>query len=94
MAKLKNVEKKIWEIEGFDVRFTHKGKDVRGDKKGIPQWEGKNHSRNDMTVKRWKEKFKQQYPGYDVDVLDGNGDIVKGGMKLYKLRDTYSEDDQ
>lgn len=46
-----------------------------------------------MTVKRWKEKFKQQYPGYDVDVLDGNGDIVKGGMKLYKLRDTYSEDD-
>lgn len=33
MAKLKNVEKKIWEIEGFDVRFTHKGKDVRGDKK-------------------------------------------------------------
>lgn len=35
MAKLKNVEKKIWEIEGFDVRFTHKGKDVRGEKESL-----------------------------------------------------------
>ena len=41
MAKLKNVEKKIWETEGFDVRFMYKDKDVRGDKQGIPQWTGK-----------------------------------------------------
>jgi len=93
VAKLKNVEKKIWETEGFDVRFTYKGKDVRGDKQGIPQWAGKNHSRNDMTVARWKEKFKQQYPGYDVEVLDGNGDVVQGRTQLSTLRDTYSEDE-
>ena len=93
MAKLKNVEKKIWETEGFDVRFMYKGKDVRGDKQGIPQCTGKNHSRNDMTVAKWKEKFKQQYPGYDVEVLDGNGDVVQGRTQLSTLRDTYSEDE-
>ena len=53
----------------------------------------KNHSRNDMTVAKWKEKFKQPYPGYDVDVLDGNGDVVQGRTKLSTLRDTYSEDE-
>ena len=34
MPLVKNVEKKIWDVQGFDVRFkTPDGKDVRGDKK-------------------------------------------------------------
>jgi hypothetical protein len=36
MAKVKNVEKQIWDIEGFDVVIRHKdGGDVRGDKGGL-----------------------------------------------------------
>ena len=41
MPTVKNVEKKIWDKEGFDVIIKKDGKDVRGDKKNFPQWAGK-----------------------------------------------------
>ena len=37
MAKVKTVEKKIWDVEGFDVRILHPdGRDVRDDMEGLP----------------------------------------------------------
>jgi len=93
MAKIKNVEKKIWESEGFDVKFTNNGKDVRGDKQGIPQWTGQRQTKNNMTVKDWKNKFSSQYPGFDVTVIDGDGAAVPGQTTLGTLRDTYNDDE-
>jgi hypothetical protein len=92
MAKLKNVEKKIWEMEGFDVKFIINGKNVRGDKEGVPQWSGQRQSKNNMTIKDWKNKFSKQYPGYEVEVVDGDGNSTPGQTTLGTLRDTYNED--
>jgi hypothetical protein len=94
VAKVKNVEKKIWDVEGFDVRFRQNGKDVRGDKENIPQYPGKRKSKGDMTVSEWKtKKFSAIYPGYEVAVYDGNGNIVRSGqLKLENLRLTYQEE--
>lgn len=71
MAKVKNVEKRIWDTEGFDVRTKWNGKDVRSDYKGLPQYSAfERMAKNDMTVAEWKEKrFYPAYPGYDCDVF-------------------------
>lgn len=95
MPKIKNVEKRIWEIEGFAVAFKHaSGKDIRGDKDGIPQYVYERQAKNDSTVSEWKNKrFKQSYPGFDVKVLDADGNSVKGQTKLGTVRDTYIDED-
>ena len=95
MPKLKNVEKRIWDIEDFDVVIRHSdGRDMRGDFTGMPQY---NHferkAKNEMTVADWKAKrFAPSYPGLDIDVLDGSGNPAPGNMKLGTVRDSYSED--
>ena len=94
MPKVKNVEKKIWDIEGFVVAFHQNGKNVHGAKDGIPQYQYSKAAKNDMTVNEWKMKrFGQSYPGYDVVVYDGDGDEVLGQTKLGTVRDTYLEDE-
>ncbi|GIO06232.1 hypothetical protein J31TS6_22600 [Brevibacillus reuszeri] len=94
MPKIKNVEKKIWEVEGFGVTFKHSsGADVRGDKNGIPQYDYERQAKNDSTVSEWKtSRFKKCYPGYDVDVLNGDGEVVNGNTKLGTVRDSYEDD--
>ncbi len=94
MPKMKNVEKKIWDVEGFAVTFKQNGKDVHGAKEGIPQYVRQYAAKNEMTVNEWKEnRFAKQYPGYEVEVLDGEGQAVPGQTKLSTLRDTYQEDE-
>ncbi len=81
MAKIKNIEKRIWDVEGFGVRIlTSDGRDVRGDLSGVPQYYTyEKAAKNDMTVESWKAtRFRPTYPGFDVDVLDGNGESVQG----------------
>ncbi|MCS4305721.1 hypothetical protein M2404_000034 [Rheinheimera pacifica] len=47
-----------------------------------------------MTVSEWKQaRFAVQYPRYDVEVLDGDGSVVKGQTKLGMVRDSYDEAD-
>lgn len=95
MPKVKSVEKKIWDIEGFDIRFINgtNGKDVRNDKSGMPQYKYERMAKNDMTVNEWKtNRFKAIYPGFDVEILNGDGELVPGQTKLGTVRDTYSED--
>jgi hypothetical protein len=96
MPQVKNVEKKIWDVQDFDITFkTQDGKDVRGDKKDMPQYSKKNASKNDMTVKEWKDgHFKKIYPGYDCDVLLGNGEPAHGSTKLGTVRDSYKDTDE
>jgi hypothetical protein len=94
MVKVKRVEKRIWDIEEFAVVIKWNGKDVRSDYKGLPQYPAyERMARNDMTVTEWKEKrFYPTYPGYDVDVLDGDGIVCQGNTKLGNVRDSYSEE--
>ncbi|ACZ77252.1 hypothetical protein Dd586_2402 [Dickeya parazeae Ech586] len=96
MAQVKNVEKKIWDVQGFDVDFKYPdGTNVRGDKKDMPQYSRKNASKNDMTVKEWKEgHFKKIYPGFDCDILLGDGSSAHGSTKLGTVRDSYTDDSE
>jgi hypothetical protein len=94
MVKVKSVEKRIWDTEGFAVVIKWNGKDVRSDYKGLPQYPAyERMAKNDMTVTEWKDKrFYPTYPGYDIDVLDGNGIECQGNTKLGSVRDSYSEE--
>ena len=95
MPKVKNIEKKVWDIEGFSIRMKANGKDIRSDRSGLPQYQSGKASRNNWTVAKWKqEKFNSQYPGLEVDVLDGDGNVVDGRTTLATVRDSYIEDDE
>ena len=94
MPKVKNVEKKIWDVEGFDVRVTDRdGKDLRGDMKGLPQYNFDRMAKNSLTVETWKtNRFRPSYPGFDVEVINGDGEGVPGNTLLSNVRDTYADD--
>ncbi len=94
MTKVKNVEKRVWDVEGFDIRIKNNGKDLRSDKSGLKQYEGNKASRNAWTVSEWKKKkFEYQFPGYEADVLDGNGEVARGNTTLGTVRDSYSDEE-
>lgn len=93
MPKVKSVEKRIWDIEGFDVAFQQNGRDVRGDREGVPQYSYQRAAKDDMTVSEWREiRFFPSYSGFEVAVIDGDGNAVHGGTKLGTVRDTYSDE--
>lgn len=94
MPQVKNVEKRIYDVEGFEVVIRHDGKDVRGDKDLPVQYKGIRMTRNSFSVSEWKEKFKKQYPGFDVDVLKNDGSKASGQTKLSTVRDTYLSDEE
>lgn len=92
MPKVNIIEKRIFEIEGFQVDIVKDEKNVRGDMQLPKQYEAERMTRNSMTVSDWKNKFKTQYPGYDAVVYKNNGDKASGQTKLATVRDTYLED--
>ena len=95
MPKVKIIEKHIFDLEGFDVKIkTPDGKDLRSDMNLPKQYSAERMSKNNFAVNDWKSKFKTQLPGYDVDVLKGDGSKASGQMKLGNLRDTYSYDEE
>ena len=98
MAKLKNVEAQIWRVEGFEVRIRYagpgpvKGRDVRGDREHVPGYPFRRRRADEDLVADWVEgRFRPNYVGFEVDVLDGAGRAVHGRTKLRNLRDTYFE---
>jgi hypothetical protein len=95
MPKVIMVEKRIWDIEGFAVRILHlDGRDVRGDRMGLPQYPYEMPAKNDLSVEQWKSgRFRRAYPGFRVDVLDDGGHDVHGNTQLGTVRDAYLDDD-
>lgn len=89
MPKVSIVEKRIFEIEGFQVDITKDGKNVRGDMQLPKQYEAERMTRNSMTVGDWKNKFRTQYAGYDAVVYKNDGSKASGQTKLATVRDTY-----
>jgi hypothetical protein len=90
MPFVKNVEKRIWDVEQFDVTIKHPdGRDMRSDKMGIPQYPFERMAKNAITVAAWREqRFRPTYVGLDVDVLDRTGQPVAGNTLLSNVRDS------
>lgn len=91
MPRTAFIEKTIWNIEKFQVKIMQCGNDVRGDKFISAQYIAGKMSKNSFTVGQWKEKFKCQFPGYDVIVLNGDGTEAHGATLLCTVRDTYKQ---
>jgi hypothetical protein len=95
MPRVMSVEKRIWDVEGFAVRILHlDGRDVRGDRAGMPQYPHDRPAKNDLSVEKWKEgRFRQAYPGFRVEVLDCDGSSAHGNTRLGTVRDSYYDDE-
>jgi hypothetical protein len=85
------VELRIANVEGFLVRIRHlHGADVRSDREGLPTWPYERAAKDTWSVADWKrERFAPRYPGFEVDVVDGDGEPVHGLTKLETVRDSY-----
>lgn len=92
MPKVSIIEKRIFDVEGFQVDIVQNGRNVRDDLILPKQYEAMRMSRNSMTVSDWKDKFNRQYPGYDCIVYKNDGGKASGQTKLSTVRDTYLTD--
>ncbi len=89
MPKLSFVEKRIFEIEGFQVDFKQNGKNIRDDKQIPKQYEAERMTRNSFSVNDFKSKVEKQFPGYEIDVYFADGKKASGQTKLSTVRDSY-----
>lgn len=94
MPLVKNVEKRIWDIEQFAVVIRHAdGRDMRGDRTGIRMYPYEKMAKNAITVASWRDqRFSPNYPGLAVDVLTGDDQIAAGNTLLSTVRDSYVEE--
>lgn len=92
MPRIEFVEKTIYQKEGIDVKFYKDGKDVRGDASVPCNYQCERMTKNAANVSAFINKLKRQYPGYDFQVYDGDGNKARGNMLLGNLRDTYVEE--
>ena len=94
MATVQFVEKKIRQVEGFNVTIRHlDGRDVRSDRQALPAYPFKNAMKNSANVTKWATtRFRDNYAGFEVDVLRSDGTRVHGRTLLSTVRDTYLED--
>lgn len=91
---VKSAERKIAGVEGFEITIRHlDGRDVRGDKDGLPTYPYVNAAKNDFTVSQWREqRFATVYPGFAVTIWLADGTEAHGATKLATVRDSYLED--
>lgn len=90
MPMVLNVEKKVFSKEGFHVVMkSPDGNEVKDHQKLQGQYDVQKMSRYNMTVNEWKHKFTKQFPGYDVEVLKGDGSKAEGDSLLISVRETY-----
>jgi len=92
MAKVtvSRLEGQIEDVEGFRVRVTRDGGEVRGDKKELSSYPFQRAGFKRSTVRDWTEsRFHRYYPEFDVEVLLGNGQVAKPRRHLDGVRDTY-----
>ena len=91
MPRIDKVEAKIFRVEGFNVTICDQhGRDIRGDRTGIPQWPYENASKDNWNVAEWVwGRFLQQYPGFTVKVLYGDDSVAVGQTALATVRGSY-----
>jgi hypothetical protein len=94
MASVRQVERKIEKIEGFQVQILHDRdrRNVRSDKTGVTQYSYERALKGSKNVREWREsRFAKHYPGFEVQVLDAAGYTAHGRTLLTTVRDTYLE---
>lgn len=92
LATIKQVEKRISDVEGFAVRIRHgrDHRDVRSDKSHVKQYPYRRALKHSRNVKDWREgRFAYTYPGYEVDVVNADGRVAHGRTLLGTVRDSY-----
>ena len=93
MPKTEYVEKTIFNIEGVNDDFVKDGKNVRSEVKLPYNYKATKATKNSYNVSQFKDKLKKQFPGYDFNVYDGEGNKARGNMLLGNLRDTYLDEE-
>ncbi len=88
---IKNLERKIWDLEGFAVRVRLvSGRDARDDRQVLANLQCEHRAEDGMTVQQWKEqRFRMCFPAHEVEVLLAHGAVAQGDMLLGSVRDSY-----
>ncbi len=94
MPKTAYVEKTIFSIEGINVDFIKDGRNVRGEVHLPYNYKASKATKNAYNVSQFKEKLKNQFPGYDFAVYDGEGNKCRGNMLLATVRDSYLDEEE
>lgn len=91
MIRVDSLERKIRQIEGFNIRILWPdGTNVRSDYIGAKSYRCIRGARDSWTVSRWiKERFKHSNPQFNVEVLDSIGNSVNGRTTLRTIRKWY-----
>jgi hypothetical protein len=92
MSRVRNVEKRIFDIEGFEVRIRNQDGRALPYNGDLPMYTCyERMAPNKWRVQEWKDtRFYRDYPGFKVDVFDGNGRVARGNSTLGNIRDTYN----
>jgi hypothetical protein len=96
VATIKQVEKRIYDVEGFNVRVRHgrDSRDVRSDKGRVKQYGYRRALKHSKRVSDWRDgRFARTYPGFVVDVLHADGRVAHGRTLLGTVRDSYLEEE-
>ena len=91
---LKNLEKKIWYFEGFQVRLVEikGGRAVRGDQLNVGNYNFKRRAKNNLTVEEFigaRLKRFEQY-GWTWQVVLGDGSTAHRNTSLENVRHSYT----
>ena len=96
MPTVRSVYGQIGRVERFDVHFLYEGpgprsgRDVRDDRKIVLGYRFKKAA-SDCTVAAWIERrFRTNFPGFEVEVLLGDGSVADHRMLLSTVRGTYT----
>jgi type I restriction enzyme M protein len=82
------VAEQVFQVEGFNIRFLPQDRDASQRK--VDEYPYSRAASGSWTVKKWRTtRFVPNYPEFDVDVLDGNGQPVHGKTLLTTVCASY-----
>jgi hypothetical protein len=85
VPSIKNIEKDIHELEGFEVRISSSST-----KRNLPEYDYGRAARAAFTVADWKRaRFERNYPELKIEVLRGDGKVATNTLTLAKIRAGY-----
>ena len=85
MPSIKNIEKDIQELEGFEVRISSASA-----RRNLPDYDYGRAARARFTVADWKRaRFERNYPDLKIEVLRGDGKVATNSLTLAKVRAGY-----
>lgn len=91
MPTIKNFQRQVRRVEGFDVRVRHlDGRDVRDDMRIRADYSYQRAAAGNVSVTEWRERRAETVlPGFVVEVLSPSGKTVHGRTLLDNVRAGY-----